>query len=109
MKFKVDENLPVEVREMLIDGGHDAQTVVDEALAGAKDPRLATVAREERRTLVSLEEEPPHVHVERDAQIPLCDCKTVVPSNEWSCEASSVSSREHIEDLLRDWNEFFSD
>ena len=44
MKFKVDENLPIEVRAILTEAGHDAETVADEALIGAPDPKLAEVA-----------------------------------------------------------------
>ena len=32
MKFKVDENLPIEVGAILTEAGHDAETVADEAL-----------------------------------------------------------------------------
>lgn len=37
MKFKVDENLPEEVAEALVDLGHDADTVHGEGLSGAED------------------------------------------------------------------------
>jgi hypothetical protein len=49
MKFKVDENLPIEVGEILTEAGHDADTVADEALIGASDPKLAEVASNEER------------------------------------------------------------
>ena len=55
MKFKVDENLPIEVGAILTEAGHDAETVADEALFGAPDPRLAKVACDEKRALVSLD------------------------------------------------------
>ena len=55
MKFKVDEHLPIEVGSILTEAGHDAETVVGEALTGAPDPKLAEVALEERRALVSLD------------------------------------------------------
>ena len=55
MKFKVDENLPIEVGAILTEAGHDAETVADEALIGAPDPKLADVARDEERALVSLD------------------------------------------------------
>jgi predicted nuclease of predicted toxin-antitoxin system len=38
MKFKVDENLPVEVAEAFQHAGYDATTVVQQGLAGQKDP-----------------------------------------------------------------------
>ena len=34
MKFKIDENLPVEAAELLRDAGHDAHTVGEESLTG---------------------------------------------------------------------------
>jgi predicted nuclease of predicted toxin-antitoxin system len=37
MRFKVDENLPVEVAALLTDRGHDAATVRAQGLAGASD------------------------------------------------------------------------
>ena len=38
MRFKLDENLPVELVTDLRDLGHDADTVADEGLRGAADP-----------------------------------------------------------------------
>ena len=35
MKFKIDENLPVEVTNLLTEHGHDAMTVFQENLDGA--------------------------------------------------------------------------
>ena len=69
MRFKIDDNLPVEVAELLEQQGHDATTVMDEGLGGGKDPRLAVVCREERRALVTLDTDfadirayPPELH-----------------------------------------------
>ncbi len=55
MRFKIDENLPIEAAALLREAGHDADTVHDEALAGAPDMRVSTVARDERRVLVTLD------------------------------------------------------
>jgi len=55
MRFKIDENLPVEVAELLNQGGHEASTVIDEGLGGGQDPRVASVRRDERRALVTLD------------------------------------------------------
>lgn len=33
--FKIDENLPHAVKDLLVAGGHDALTVADQSLAGA--------------------------------------------------------------------------
>lgn len=38
MKFKIDENLPSELAADLRHLGHEADTVFDEGLLGAKDP-----------------------------------------------------------------------
>jgi predicted nuclease of predicted toxin-antitoxin system len=54
-KFKVDENLPVEVAELLKRAGYDALTVQDENLAGRHDAQIATVCRVEKRALVTLD------------------------------------------------------
>jgi predicted nuclease of predicted toxin-antitoxin system len=55
MKFKIDENLPVEVVFALSDHGHDAISVVDQNLAGAVDSVVANVCRSEQRAVVTLD------------------------------------------------------
>lgn len=35
MNFKVDENLPTELAFVLNDAGHNASTIIDEAMEGA--------------------------------------------------------------------------
>ncbi len=49
MKFKIDENLPAEVATELRAAGHDAESVVDEGLAGSLDPPLLERAKREAR------------------------------------------------------------
>ena len=49
MKFKVDENLPAEIRDDLRDMGHDADLVSDEGLTGAPDEVLLEHVRREKR------------------------------------------------------------
>ena len=42
LKFKVDENLPIEVATLLVDAGHDALTVLDQNLgSGGGESLLA--------------------------------------------------------------------
>jgi predicted nuclease of predicted toxin-antitoxin system len=53
VKFKIDENLPVEVRELFRTAGHDALTVVDQQLGGCSDSDLAAVCNSEDRALVT--------------------------------------------------------
>ena len=55
MRFKVDENLPIEVAQILENAGHDAATVNDEAVGGASDPDIAALVRRESRALVTLD------------------------------------------------------
>jgi len=53
--FKVDENLPTEVLDLLREARHDAASVSEQRLCGAPDAVLARVCRDERRTLVTLD------------------------------------------------------
>jgi predicted nuclease of predicted toxin-antitoxin system len=55
VRFKVDENLPVEVAELLRGAGHDAATVADQGVGGALDPDLAALVRGEGRALLTLD------------------------------------------------------
>lgn len=55
MKFKIDENLPVEAATTLCDAGFDAETIRDERLSGADDHVVADRVQTERRVLVTLD------------------------------------------------------
>lgn len=55
MQFKIDENLPVEIAELLINAGHDAKTVNEQQLQGIRDPLLINICKTENRVLVSLD------------------------------------------------------
>jgi predicted nuclease of predicted toxin-antitoxin system len=55
MRFKIDENLPIETATALHQAGHDALTVVGRDLVGCTDPDLAKVCQHERRALVTLD------------------------------------------------------
>jgi predicted nuclease of predicted toxin-antitoxin system len=55
MQFKVDENLPVEVKELLATAGHDTMTIHDQKMVGKPDPFVATVCRKECRSLLTLD------------------------------------------------------
>jgi predicted nuclease of predicted toxin-antitoxin system len=52
--FKLDENLPLDARDLLRAAGFDVLTVHDQALQGSSDDRVAQVCREEGRALVTL-------------------------------------------------------
>jgi predicted nuclease of predicted toxin-antitoxin system len=54
MKFKIDENLPMEVAELLRQTGYDATTVLEQDLGGSLDTDLASLCQKERRVFVTL-------------------------------------------------------
>ena len=53
IRFKIDEDLPLEVAQRLAVSGYDAQTVVDERLCGCPDSRIWEAAKGEHRCLVT--------------------------------------------------------
>jgi predicted nuclease of predicted toxin-antitoxin system len=55
MRFKVDENLPIEAAELLRQAGHDAMTVPEQGLGGEPDEHIASVCQDEALALVSLD------------------------------------------------------
>ena len=55
MKFKLDENLPIEIAMLLQSAQHDAVTVVNQQLSGADDQRILEVCLQEERALVKLD------------------------------------------------------
>jgi len=55
MRFKVDENLPSEVADLLKQAGHDSTAVLEEGLGGTRDPLIALVCRQESRALINLD------------------------------------------------------
>jgi predicted nuclease of predicted toxin-antitoxin system len=55
MRFKVDENLPREVCDLLNRAGHDAISVGQQGLGGGDDARLYRLCQDERRALLTLD------------------------------------------------------
>jgi predicted nuclease of predicted toxin-antitoxin system len=55
MRFKVDENLPHEVCDLLQGAGHDAISVGRQGLGGADDARIYQICQAERRALITLD------------------------------------------------------
>jgi predicted nuclease of predicted toxin-antitoxin system len=53
MRFKTDENLPVELTELLSQHQHDVRSVQDQQMAGQGDPQIARVCQVEGRALVT--------------------------------------------------------
>jgi predicted nuclease of predicted toxin-antitoxin system len=55
MRFKIDDTLPLESAEILVQAGYDALTVNDQAMGGGPDSKLAEVCKSERGALVTLD------------------------------------------------------
>jgi phosphoenolpyruvate carboxykinase (ATP) len=55
MRAKLDENVPVEAAELLRAAGWTCDTVHDEGLGGAEDPKVAAACRVEGRVLFTLD------------------------------------------------------
>jgi predicted nuclease of predicted toxin-antitoxin system len=68
MKFKLDENLPVEASALLREAGHDALTVLDQNMGGKADEHIIHVCLQEQRALITLD-------------LDFADIKTYPPSN----------------------------
>ena len=69
MRFKLDENLPIQVASILASHGHDASTVYSEGITGSADTTLAALCVDEARVLVTLDldladirQYPPHLY-----------------------------------------------
>ncbi|MBP8911127.1 MAG: DUF5615 family PIN-like protein [Phycisphaerae bacterium] len=55
MRFKTDENMPLEVVDLLRAAGHDAQSVFDQGLSGKPDDQIASICRREDRAIITLD------------------------------------------------------
>lgn len=55
MKFKIDENLPIEAAALLNQAGYDTGTVYDQNLAGEADSTIAAICQAEKRAIVTLD------------------------------------------------------
>jgi predicted nuclease of predicted toxin-antitoxin system len=55
VRIKLDENIPVSAAEPLRSAGHNADTVVDEGLAGAPDVEVLANAASSDRLVVTLD------------------------------------------------------
>ncbi len=52
MKFKTDENIPLEAVDLLRAAGHDALSVFDQSLSGHPDDNVASICQHEDRVLI---------------------------------------------------------
>src|SRR4030095_7452144 len=55
MRFKIDEHLPVEIKELFTHHQHDAVTFPEEGMAGAADSEVARACQKEARAFVTLD------------------------------------------------------
>ncbi len=55
MKFKLDENLPVEVAALFREAGHDALTILDQQMGGQADDKIIRICKKERSALITLD------------------------------------------------------
>jgi predicted nuclease of predicted toxin-antitoxin system len=55
VKFKIDENLSPSLATMFEAAGHDAHSVVQQALGGQPDERIIDVCSREQRALITLD------------------------------------------------------
>ena len=53
MRFKLDQNLPIDAAFVLAAAGHDVMTVYQQQLAEAPDSQIVAVCREEGRALIT--------------------------------------------------------
>jgi predicted nuclease of predicted toxin-antitoxin system len=55
MRCKLDEHLPLEIKDLLAQHQHDSVTVAEQGMAGSMDPDLAQICRKEARALFTLD------------------------------------------------------
>jgi predicted nuclease of predicted toxin-antitoxin system len=55
VKFKLDENLSPSLAVLFAADGHEAHSVVQQALGGQPDERVIDVCRREQRALITLD------------------------------------------------------
>jgi len=55
VKFKLDENLPIEICGLFNSAGHNAVTAIEEGLAGKSDSKIVETCSQEDRVLVTLD------------------------------------------------------
>ena len=53
MLVKLDENVPVQLKRLFVESGHEADTVLDERMGGATDLEIASACASEGRVLVT--------------------------------------------------------
>jgi hypothetical protein len=74
MRFKIDENLPVEAAQLLNAAGHEAATIHDQHMVGQPDPNVASVCLDETRALVTLDLDFSDIRTYPPRPVPWTDC-----------------------------------
>ncbi len=80
MKFKIDDNLPVEIAENLGLLGHDAMTVDEQGMAGLEDGPLMVHVENESRVFMAIDKGIANIQVYPPVRVSL-----------WSAYASIVT------------------
>jgi len=68
LRFKLDENLPLQLKRLFTESGHDAVTVLDQGMGGTADSDVAFACRNEERVLLTQDTDfadsntPPKLH-----------------------------------------------
>jgi predicted nuclease of predicted toxin-antitoxin system len=62
VKFKLDENLPVEINDILKKASYDSSTVFEQKMCGKSNPEIITVCNKEERALVTLDWDFANIH-----------------------------------------------
>lgn len=112
LRFKIDENLPEEVRDLLRSQNHDAMTVRDQELVGSADVDLLAICRNENRIPITLDldfadarfvsgESHPGIVVLRAARQGKSDILSIVTKVVPSFETEAVSDSLWIVDETR--------
>lgn len=55
MKFKIDENLPIDLVDILREAQYDAMSVLEQNLSGRADIQIVSTCQNEKRILVTLD------------------------------------------------------
>lgn len=70
MKFKLDENLPFSLKKIIeFNGNHHVDSVFHEGLAGIDDKNLIKHCFNEKRVLITLDNDFIHSHITKNQQI----------------------------------------
>jgi predicted nuclease of predicted toxin-antitoxin system len=70
IRFKIDENLPIEIAAVLVEDGYEAHTVYDERIVGASDDTLFEICKREKRILITLDVDFSDIRTYPPAELP---------------------------------------